>query len=341
MKINRAVIPVLILGLLALTCSCGTNSGAVDIGETFPLQINLQGVTGEYLINSQGKVQSDVLISSAGDEITLSCDRNTILLDRDDDPVQTLEAAVNSNPPSPDTDAVMLGNAWEFLPSGATFEPSLTLTMRFSGFSLPEGVDEDDLYVAYYDGEKWVPLRYKDIDNDAGTLTTRLFHLTTFAMFGSTAPEPPDPTTQPASPQVDRLAPDFQLENLNGDMVQLNALRGRPVLLNFWATWCNPCRYEMPFLQALYEETRDDENGLVILAVDTRENRSKVEQFISEAGFTFPVLLDTDAQVSTLYRIRAFPTTFFINKDGIIEVVKVGAFMDESELQQNVEKILP
>lgn len=117
-------------------------------------------------------------------------------------------------------------------------------------------------------------------------------------------------------------APDFALIRLDtGEETTLSALRGKPIILNFWATWCGPCRAEMPALQATYE--RYGEN-LLVVGVDQGEERAVVEKFLNELGITFPVLMDGDMTVGREYRILGLPTTFFIDSQGIIRRVHAG-----------------
>lgn len=132
--------------------------------------------------------------------------------------------------------------------------------------------------------------------------------------------EPPteaEPAVQPG-----RYAPDFTLPDLNEEPVALSDWRGQIVLLNFWTSWCAPCRVEMPLLQALYEAYRDD--GLVVLAVNLEEEPERVAAFVEDLGLAFPVLLDEKAAVGTLYRVRGAPTTYFIDRDGVIRQRYVG-----------------
>jgi len=141
------------------------------------------------------------------------------------------------------------------------------------------------------------------------------------------------------SAQVGKQAPDFQLLNLEGQPVSLSDFQGRPVLLNFWAIRCPPCRFEMPFIQAIFEEQSD--TGLVILAIDIGEAPSTVKDFIQSNNFSFLVLLDTDQDVALEYNIRAIPTTFLIDKNGIIQSIKVGAFSNMIEIKKSLDKIIP
>lgn len=156
------------------------------------------------------------------------------------------------------------------------------------------------------------------------------------------APAPTPPVPAPAQgPQVGKLAPDFKLQSLDGQTVSLGDFRGNPVLINFWATWCPPCRFEMPFLQEIYEDKEWSDKGLVILAIDIGENPSVVKEFMESFGLSFTVLLDTNQDVALEYNIRAIPTTFFIDKDGIIQDIKVGAFSSKTEIERRLIKIIP
>lgn len=102
--------------------------------------------------------------------------------------------------------------------------------------------------------------------------------------------------------------------------------RGKVVLLNFWATWCGPCRAEMPLLDRVYQERKAD--GLVVLAVNFDEPRDAVEDFRDELQLSFPILLDPGAEVQKLYRVLAYPTSFWVDREGVIRRVYVGVMTD-------------
>jgi peroxiredoxin len=142
-------------------------------------------------------------------------------------------------------------------------------------------------------------------------------------------------STQP--PNVGQQAPDFYFENPEGEATSLSQLQGKPVLVNFWATWCSPCRYEMPFLQQVYQERPGDE--LVLLAVNVGENSSQVSQFMESAGFTFTVLLDQQVTVARRYNVTGIPATFFIDKEGVIQNVQVGAFQSQAEIEAILDQL--
>jgi len=142
------------------------------------------------------------------------------------------------------------------------------------------------------------------------------------------------------SPREGFLAPDFTLESLSAEQVSLSDLKGQVVVLNLWASWCPPCRAEMPALQRLYEENQA--RGLVVLGanITAQDNLTAVEAFVQEFNLTFPILLDTSGTVGRTYRMRAFPTTFFIDREGVIQRVIVGGPMSEITLQSTVEQLL-
>jgi peroxiredoxin len=126
-----------------------------------------------------------------------------------------------------------------------------------------------------------------------------------------------------AAPAAGDRAPDFTLADLDGNEVRLSDLRGRPVIINFWATWCGPCRIEMPELQEAYEEHQDED--LAVLAVNREENPDTVRSFFyEELALTFTPLLDTQATVADLYRVFNLPTTFFVDEGGTITAVHRG-----------------
>lgn len=118
------------------------------------------------------------------------------------------------------------------------------------------------------------------------------------------------------------VAPDFTLNDLKGNQVTLKDHRGRIVFLNFWATWCPPCRREMPSMERLYKQLKD--RDFTMLAVDMQESEKLVKAFISEFSLSFPALLDLNGDISSLYGIRGLPTTYIIDREGMIIGKAVG-----------------
>lgn len=141
------------------------------------------------------------------------------------------------------------------------------------------------------------------------------------------------------SAKIGKHAPDFLLSGLDGEKVSLADLRGKPVVLNFWATWCGYCVEEMPLLQEAHDERAAE--GLVLLAINSGETAAQAGQFMLAYGYSFQVLLDSNQSVTIDYNIRGMPTTFFIDAEGIIKDIKVGAFLSKAQVEAGLNKILP
>jgi thiol-disulfide isomerase/thioredoxin len=143
-----------------------------------------------------------------------------------------------------------------------------------------------------------------------------------------------------SAPREGFLAPDFRLTLLGGGEVALSELRGQVVIVNLWASWCPPCRAEMPALQEAYEAYHH--LGLEILAVNTtyQDSQAAAAGFVQEYGLTFPVPLDQTGEVSRSYLLRALPTSFFIDRDGVIQTVVIGGPMSRTTIRTTVEQLL-
>ena len=142
-------------------------------------------------------------------------------------------------------------------------------------------------------------------------------------------------TSPETAPQVDKVAPDFTLDTMAGTEITLSELRGTPVVLHFWAVYCTACRMELVDFEELAEQNGD----MAVIAVNTGESRSKVEQFFGGYEMHFTTALDEDTLVSYQYNVRYIPTTYFIDRKGIIRYIKIGAFTSEAELGEAVESI--
>ncbi len=145
----------------------------------------------------------------------------------------------------------------------------------------------------------------------------------------------------PPSPQIGFSAPDFTLNALDGEKMTLSDLRGKVVLVNLWASWCPPCRAEMPTLDAVYRKYRD--TGFVVLAVNTtyQDTEADARAFVQRLGLTFPILLDRDGTTSQRYKLQGLPTSFFVGRDGIIRDIVIGGPMSETLIASKVEGLLP
>jgi len=126
----------------------------------------------------------------------------------------------------------------------------------------------------------------------------------------------------PPAPKVGRLAPDFTLTDLEGNSVRLSDSRGKVVFINFWATWCPPCRAEMPDIEAIHQEYKN--KGVVVIGVDLYEDENVVRQYVQQGGYSWTFVIDNTGEVAINYGITGIPTSFFLDKEGIIQAVKVG-----------------
>lgn len=136
-----------------------------------------------------------------------------------------------------------------------------------------------------------------------------------------------------AEPGVGAPAPDFTLPSRDGDSVRLADLRGDVVLVNFWATWCPPCRQEMPLLDQLH--ARYAPLGFSLLGVNVEQDSALAEQFLAEVPVGFPILLDPEERVSELYGVPAMPTTVLIDRSGTVRFVHYGYRPGDEEAVQN------
>jgi peroxiredoxin len=142
------------------------------------------------------------------------------------------------------------------------------------------------------------------------------------------------------SPREGFLAPDFSLDLVGGGQLTLSELRGDVVLINLWTSWCPPCRSEMPAIQQVYEANH--ERGLEVLAINMtyQDSETGAVEFVQELGLTFPVLLDRTGEVGYQYQLRSLPTTFFVDRQGVIRQVILGGPMSEVTLQTALESLL-
>lgn len=133
-----------------------------------------------------------------------------------------------------------------------------------------------------------------------------------------------------------QTAPDFKLETLEGKEVSLSDYRGQRVIVNFWATWCPPCRAEMPDFQKLYEE--EDIEILAVNLTESEQNQAAITDFTKELGLTFPIPMDYKSVVSQMYEVQAYPTSYMIDSEGKIHFSARGA-MNYDLMQKELSKM--
>lgn len=146
-------------------------------------------------------------------------------------------------------------------------------------------------------------------------------------------------TREDTAPSVDigSPAPNFELARLGADSLSLDELKGNVVLVNFWATWCGPCRDEMPDMQRVYDRYHNE--GFEIVAVNLEESEVTVQGFVNKLNLTYPIVYDLTGEVFDMYLVRPLPTSYFIDREGIIRFVFVGP-MDEETIERRVKLLL-
>jgi peroxiredoxin len=138
-----------------------------------------------------------------------------------------------------------------------------------------------------------------------------------------------NPTNAKVGITEGNIPPDFELMTLDGEKMSLSSLEGKKVILNFWATWCPPCRKEMPDMQKIHD---DYEGEVVVAAVNltsSEKNIDSVKHFVDELGLTFPVLLDEDGKINKQFEVLSYPTSYIVNEDGVITTKFAGAMTYE------------
>jgi cytochrome c biogenesis protein CcmG, thiol:disulfide interchange protein DsbE len=136
---------------------------------------------------------------------------------------------------------------------------------------------------------------------------------------------------------VGQAAPDFTVDALDGTKVRLSELKGKPVVINFWATWCGPCRKEMPDMEAVYQQFKAA--GLQVYGINVGESKVSISDFVNKVGATFPIAVDTHEEAQNAYKILPIPATFFIDANGTIKSIYQYQ-MSRSQIEAEVIRLL-
>ncbi|UCD53901.1 MAG: hypothetical protein JSU76_03075 [Dehalococcoidia bacterium] len=193
--------------LLMASCTTSPTTPSAVNGEeptTYQLGIDLLGAKSDILVDSQGRLQTKAELSSADDRVSLSLNRDTMLLNKEGEPLPAIEVAIDPSPPPPPEGAGIVEAVYDFRPEGADFNPFIMLTLSYDPEELPTGVQEGDVYIGYYQDNEWDWLRYKNVDTENHRVTTQISHFARFAVLAPlTAAERPVPTKP--SPPADRV----------------------------------------------------------------------------------------------------------------------------------------
>jgi peroxiredoxin len=178
-----------------------------------------------------------------------------------------------------------------------------------------------------------------------GLISTAIIGTVIVIAVGILQPKPSSGPTRSSSAtshavgiQIGNMAPNFALLTFTGQKVQLSDYRGKVVMLNFWLTNCDGCRAEIPGMQKFYAAQQAAHKAFVILGVNAGDNGATTQQFVREHSITYPILLDSDLSVDQLYHVSGTPTSYFIDREGIIRLMTEGP-IDEATLQQNIAQL--
>ena len=143
------------------------------------------------------------------------------------------------------------------------------------------------------------------------------------------------PTTPQTGVKIGDIAPDFNLQTIDNRMISLYEYRGKNIILNFWATWCGPCRYEASILKEIDETWA--KSGIVIIAVSTQDNIENATKYARGNNLNFIIPLDPRGEVASMYNVFGLPTSFFIDSMGVIKSIKVGPFVNKGEVEERMK----
>ncbi len=181
-------------------------------------------------------------------------------------------------------------------------------------------------------------LRIRPIRVAGASAPARLLAAALMAVAATLAPSWPA-AVEARPPQLGEAATDFALTDVSGKEVRLSALRGHPILLTFWASWCEPCKAEMPEIQKAYEQHKD--RGFVVLAVNFGEKAEKAKAFTNERGLSFPVLVDRRANIASQYGVVSLPVSLFIDSEGLVRERVFGGTLTAGTIDRILSRLPP
>jgi cytochrome c biogenesis protein CcmG/thiol:disulfide interchange protein DsbE len=165
----------------------------------------------------------------------------------------------------------------------------------------------------------------------------RVVHMNTAALKPATITSTASQNDVNVGNRIGFTAPDFTLPTVDSREISLSDYRGRPVILNFWATWCGPCRYEVPAFKAFYERYPEEE--VVIIAVNTQDDPDSARGYAIADKLKFVIPVDPRGTVANMYNVRGMPTTFYINGAGVITSIKIGPFLSIDEMEERMTSV--
>jgi len=270
------------LSLVAGCTASPTAPSSPNGGElaTYQMEIDLLGAKHEASVDKEGRLKTSVQTMSADGTISLSIDKNTTLLDKDGKPPQFIRVAINPTLPLPPEGAYIVGEVYILTPQGATFDPPLKLTINYNPEELPEGVRENDIYIAPYDESAgWGMSYYRRVDTENHRVTTQVNYFAKYAVLASREPpEPPPPPDLAAIPLEQALS------------------SGKPTLAEFGSNKCIPCKMMKPILENLAIIYEDKLN---VVIVEVYERMSLARQY---KIMTIPTQILFDENGQEIYR---------------------------------------
>ena len=262
---------------LSLMASCTASPAtppAADGEEPaiYHMEIDLLGTKSEFSLDSQGRLKTEVKLSSADGRVSLSLNEDAILLGKDEVPLQSISVSIDSNPPPPPKEAIIVGSVYDFRPEGANFNPFIMLTFGYSPEELPEGVREGDVYIGYYQDTEWEMLRYKNIDTGDHRVTTMIDRFGKYAVL---------------APIAKREGPASEVPSVPAERVD--------VVYFYRTPRCYVCNYAEEMTRLAIETYFEDElaSGKVTfeaVEIGPKENAAVVEKY---GAFTSSLFINT------------------------------------------------